>query len=270
MFLLLLDVNECLSEPCKHGGTCEDQPGSYLCHCPQGFKGPNCEAGIVFTQPVTFFKLNSISTSCRTTITIYYKHVCAEQDACDSNPCLNGGVCRGYRRHYLCVCKDGFFGDQCQMCKWHETASQVCSVNVINQSTQTLGSAHSCAWAISEQLYIFVAPQWRTRVCCSFVETVASARPTGEETTTVFAKQDTQAKTVRKVSYESHHTASVPTSNTLLLCSSSDVFKGWLYGLYMWGFHCSQTCCLPLVSTCCVWRRTKWSCAGMSRSPLKA
>lgn len=37
---------------------------------------------------------------------------------CESNPCLNGGVCRGYRRNYLCMCKDGFFGDQCQMCKY--------------------------------------------------------------------------------------------------------------------------------------------------------
>lgn len=43
--------------------------------------------------------------------------MCADQDSCESNPCLNGGTCRGYRRNYLCVCKEGFFGDQCQMCK---------------------------------------------------------------------------------------------------------------------------------------------------------
>uniref|UniRef100_A0A668A7E5 Sushi, nidogen and EGF like domains 1 n=1 Tax=Myripristis murdjan TaxID=586833 RepID=A0A668A7E5_9TELE len=79
---LLLDkllINECLSQPCLNGGTCRDRPGTYLCHCLQGFKGQNCEL---------------------------------EQDGCESNPCLNGGVCRGYRRNYLCVCKDGFFGDQ--------------------------------------------------------------------------------------------------------------------------------------------------------------
>ena len=50
----------------------------------------------------------------KSTVTV----MCADQDSCESNPCLNGGMCRGYRRNYLCVCKDGFFGDQCQMCKW--------------------------------------------------------------------------------------------------------------------------------------------------------
>ncbi|XP_041862481.1 sushi, nidogen and EGF-like domain-containing protein 1 isoform X2 [Melanotaenia boesemani] len=77
-----IDINECLSEPCMNRGTCEDGPGSYLCHCQQGFKGQNCEI---------------------------------EQDGCESSPCLNGGVCRGYRWNYVCVCKDGYFGEQCQM-----------------------------------------------------------------------------------------------------------------------------------------------------------
>ncbi|XP_024114885.1 sushi, nidogen and EGF-like domain-containing protein 1 isoform X1 [Oryzias melastigma] len=77
-----LDINECLSEPCMNGGTCEDKPGSYLCHCRPGFRGQSCEL---------------------------------EQDECESGPCLNGGVCRGYRGSYVCLCKDGFFGEQCQM-----------------------------------------------------------------------------------------------------------------------------------------------------------
>uniref|UniRef100_A0A665UQD8 Sushi, nidogen and EGF-like domain-containing protein 1 n=1 Tax=Echeneis naucrates TaxID=173247 RepID=A0A665UQD8_ECHNA len=76
------EINECLSQPCLHGGTCHNQIGSYQCECLHGFSGNRCQT---------------------------------EQEVCESNPCLNGGVCRGYRRHYLCVCKDGFFGDQCQM-----------------------------------------------------------------------------------------------------------------------------------------------------------
>lgn len=109
--------NECLSEPCQHGGTCEDRSGSYLCHCPQGFEGPSCEIGTVFIQPFIWL-LHILTCRCyRTEINLYCEYLCAEQDVCESSPCLNGGVCRSYRKNYLCVCKDGFFGDQCQMCK---------------------------------------------------------------------------------------------------------------------------------------------------------
>lgn len=119
------DINECLLEPCENGGTCENKPGSYLCHCPPGFKGRSCEISAVLAQGIALFKkrINDdiLYRLHRTTVEFYIcvcKCVCAEQDGCESNPCLNGGVCRGYRRNYLCVCKDGFFGDQCQMCKW--------------------------------------------------------------------------------------------------------------------------------------------------------
>lgn len=39
------DVNECQSEPCKNGGTCQDLPGSFACFCPEGFVGTQCETG---------------------------------------------------------------------------------------------------------------------------------------------------------------------------------------------------------------------------------
>lgn len=36
-------INQCLSEPCQHGGTCFDRFGSYVCQCGGGFSGANCE-----------------------------------------------------------------------------------------------------------------------------------------------------------------------------------------------------------------------------------
>ncbi|XP_061186534.1 hemicentin-1-like [Saccostrea echinata] len=36
------DINDCLSEPCLNGGTCEDQFGNYVCHCLAGNTDPNC------------------------------------------------------------------------------------------------------------------------------------------------------------------------------------------------------------------------------------
>jgi hypothetical protein len=39
------DVDECLSFPCKNGGSCYDNVGSYSCICPPGWEGPTCEIG---------------------------------------------------------------------------------------------------------------------------------------------------------------------------------------------------------------------------------
>ena len=33
------NVNECASNPCQHGGTCEDHVNGFICDCPPGFTG---------------------------------------------------------------------------------------------------------------------------------------------------------------------------------------------------------------------------------------
>lgn len=39
------DGDQCASSPCQNGGSCEDQLRSYICFCPDGFEGRNCETG---------------------------------------------------------------------------------------------------------------------------------------------------------------------------------------------------------------------------------
>ena len=46
MFRLSLDVNECVTKPCRNGGTCENLQGSYRCKCKAGFLGKHCEIGL--------------------------------------------------------------------------------------------------------------------------------------------------------------------------------------------------------------------------------
>jgi hypothetical protein len=41
------DVNECLNNPCQHGGICTNSPGSYSCNCANtGYSGTNCATDI--------------------------------------------------------------------------------------------------------------------------------------------------------------------------------------------------------------------------------
>ncbi|XP_068233350.1 neural-cadherin-like [Palaemon carinicauda] len=41
--LICLDEDVCFSGPCKNGGICHNQKPSYVCQCPEGFKGNNCQ-----------------------------------------------------------------------------------------------------------------------------------------------------------------------------------------------------------------------------------
>lgn len=40
------DDNQCLSNPCKNGGTCYDEYQLYMCLCLEGYEGRNCEINI--------------------------------------------------------------------------------------------------------------------------------------------------------------------------------------------------------------------------------
>ena len=44
--ILIIDVDECVTDPCKNGATCVDLVGSYRCDCKAGYTGSNCETSI--------------------------------------------------------------------------------------------------------------------------------------------------------------------------------------------------------------------------------
>lgn len=46
-----VDVDECASYPCQNGGTCEDQINSFICRCPPGYTGIQCETGTEESLP---------------------------------------------------------------------------------------------------------------------------------------------------------------------------------------------------------------------------
>ena len=37
------DINECISKPCRNGGTCTDKLDGYDCTCANGYAGSACQ-----------------------------------------------------------------------------------------------------------------------------------------------------------------------------------------------------------------------------------
>ena len=43
--IFVLDVNDCMPNPCENGGNCTDGVNEYLCTCITGYTGTDCETG---------------------------------------------------------------------------------------------------------------------------------------------------------------------------------------------------------------------------------
>lgn len=40
------NLDECLSNPCQNGGTCDDRENGYVCYCVAGYAGVHCEVDV--------------------------------------------------------------------------------------------------------------------------------------------------------------------------------------------------------------------------------
>ena len=77
-----LPVNDCFNKPCQNNGSCVAIESGYICMCPPGVSGDNCEIQI---------------------------------DECASNPCWNSASCIDGFANFTCSCLEGFEGKLCEV-----------------------------------------------------------------------------------------------------------------------------------------------------------
>ncbi|NXU79942.1 SNED1 protein, partial [Oreotrochilus melanogaster] len=127
------EIDECQSQPCLNGGQCKDRVAEFLCLCEPGYTGHHCESDLPGSF-ACYCPEGFVGIQCET-----------EVDACESDPCQNGGECESYRGSYLCVCPEGFFGYHC------ETASDPCFSSPCGSRGYCLpgNGTHSCTCKVS-------------------------------------------------------------------------------------------------------------------------
>lgn len=116
-----INDDNCISQPCWHGGICIDKVNSFECDCEgTGYDGDICETNIdecllldPCTNGATCFDLYG-DYECACTPGYSGKHCEVEVQECSSNPCQNGGSCTDLKNGYRCSCILGFEGDNCE------------------------------------------------------------------------------------------------------------------------------------------------------------
>lgn len=116
-----IETNECDSNPCKNGGSCNDQENDYTCTCPQGFYGKNCEVSAMTCADGPCFNGGTCMEkgtggySCRCPLGYMGSNCEKKIDRCSSDPCANGGQCLDLGNRATCRCRPGFTGLRCEI-----------------------------------------------------------------------------------------------------------------------------------------------------------
>ncbi|XP_031572747.1 fibropellin-1-like isoform X2 [Actinia tenebrosa] len=132
---LCTEPAQCYVNPCLNAGTCHESETGYKCSCRVGYTGRNCESHVCHPNPCHHgghCRVDSGHYKC-VCPPLYRGHICEVPHPCYNHPCENDGVCvdsySGYSAypdnwdsgylHYLCLCKAGFMGANCEqdICK---------------------------------------------------------------------------------------------------------------------------------------------------------
>ncbi|UJR18900.1 hypothetical protein I4U23_022028 [Adineta vaga] len=123
----------CSHYNCNQNSTCLpvfNQNHSYYCSCKHGYYGKHCEfyeprcevycSSNALCRRDDHEQLNqSTNPYCICPFNQFGPRCSLKYDGCDSEPCLNGGICHptydlSWKKSFVCMCSKGFYGDRCQ------------------------------------------------------------------------------------------------------------------------------------------------------------
>uniref|UniRef100_A0A3Q3BSN3 Delta-like protein n=1 Tax=Kryptolebias marmoratus TaxID=37003 RepID=A0A3Q3BSN3_KRYMA len=126
------NINDCVSNPCRNGGTCIDHVNAFQCFCPDGWEGQLCDLN------VNECRHNPCKNGgrCVDLVNDFYcecadnwkgKTCHSRERQCDETTCSNGGTCYDHGDAFRCSCPPGWGGNTCNTAKNSTCASSPCS-----------------------------------------------------------------------------------------------------------------------------------------------
>ncbi|CAF4268093.1 unnamed protein product [Rotaria socialis] len=160
-----VNIDECSSSPCRHGGLCIDGLGEFICSCPEGYEGRFCEIPI---DPCYHNPCENQGTCIRTGYhndkfrcvcpTNYSGRLCQIyiKDYCASSPCLSNATCENSPHGYRCYCPSD---DQCDKAK------------IKNLSCSTLfNNTNQCVYGTCQDGKCSCFPGWKGDFCADDID----------------------------------------------------------------------------------------------------
>ncbi|XP_052273100.1 neurogenic locus Notch protein-like isoform X2 [Dreissena polymorpha] len=116
---ILNEIDECVSQPCQHGGQCVDSLNHYTYMCLDGFDGEHCQNVLnpcYDTPCIRGTCFSHLSLSVCVCPPGYSGKFCekGQGGAFDSHPCHYGDTCTQNATTFMCTCPLGFEGSLCQ------------------------------------------------------------------------------------------------------------------------------------------------------------
>ncbi|XP_059483045.1 protein crumbs isoform X2 [Neocloeon triangulifer] len=136
-----LEINECLSNPCLHGGQCLDLPATYSCDCTgTGFSGTKCQEDIdecvdatnLCGQGTCINLLGNFECVC--TDSNFCGISCNLTNRCTETSCQNGGTCKpdcSIKEDFSCTCPPEWTGPLCENSMEGESEGQGVDIALI-------------------------------------------------------------------------------------------------------------------------------------------
>ncbi|KAL0602705.1 Protein jagged-2 [Plecturocebus cupreus] len=116
------NIDDCLGQPCRNGGTCIDEVDAFRCFCPSGWEGELCDTNPNDCLPDPCHSRGR----CYDLVNDFY---CACDDGwkgktchsrefqCDAYTCSNGGTCYDSGDTFRCACPPGWTGGTCTVAR---------------------------------------------------------------------------------------------------------------------------------------------------------